>query len=217
MANVAIVYRQERSVSDVGRGYFRRCGSRILHGFEGEMGYFRRMLKERFLVVSTTLPSRASLPMAHSKMGPLLSTSFLSCASESSPWVLRAYQMAPPIWPMSSSMVTPILVMLSQLSPDDCQWRRENGIRLNANVHLGSLFKTRFLTVLVSQGVLDANLAIKIVRSFNVDLCLFRLARNNWLEDFVDGTAQLLPLLAHGPSQGKACLDEAFYQRVASS
>ena len=30
MPNVAIVYRQERSISDVGRGYFRRCGSRIL-------------------------------------------------------------------------------------------------------------------------------------------------------------------------------------------
>src|SRR6266436_6949601 len=95
--------------------------------------------------------------------------------------------------------------------------QRRIGIRLDANVHRRSLFKTHILTVLVSQGVLDANLAIKIVRTFNVDLCLFRLARNNWLEDFVDGTAQLLPLLAHGPSQGKACLDEAFYQRVASS
>ena len=31
--------------------------------------------------------------MAHSKMGPLPSTSFLSWASETSPWVLRAYQM----------------------------------------------------------------------------------------------------------------------------
>ena len=31
MPNIAIVYREERSVSDVGRGYFRRCGSRILH------------------------------------------------------------------------------------------------------------------------------------------------------------------------------------------
>src|SRR6476646_9129848 len=74
------------------------------------------MLKERFLGVSTTLPSRASHPMAHSKMGPFASTSFLSCASESSPWVLRAYQMAPAIWPTSSSMVSPILPMLSQLS-----------------------------------------------------------------------------------------------------
>src|SRR6266853_6278142 len=92
--------------------------------FLGEVDYFRRMLKDRFLGVSTTLPSRASHPMAHSKMGPLPSTSFLSCASESSPWVLRAYQMAPAIWPMSSSMVTPILIILSQLSPDDCHWRR---------------------------------------------------------------------------------------------
>ena len=33
------------------------------------------------LGVSTTLPSRASHPMAHSKMGPLPSTSFLSWAS----------------------------------------------------------------------------------------------------------------------------------------
>src|SRR6266446_10913369 len=93
--------------------------------FAWEMGYFRRMLKWRFVGVITTLPSRASHPMAQSKMGPLPSTSFLSCASESSPWVLRAYQMAPPIWPISSSMVTPILIMLSQLSPDDCEWRRE--------------------------------------------------------------------------------------------
>src|SRR6266851_8586227 len=85
------------------------------------MGYFRRMLKERFLGVSTTLPSRASHPMAHSNMGPLPSTSFFSRASESSPWVLRAYQMAPAIWPMSSSMVRPILIMVAQLSPDDCE------------------------------------------------------------------------------------------------
>jgi len=49
------------------------------------MGYFRRILKERFLGVSTTLPSRASHPMAQSKMEPLPTTSFLSCASESSP------------------------------------------------------------------------------------------------------------------------------------
>src|ERR1700687_3482723 len=84
------------------------------------------MLRERFLGVSTTLPSRASHPMAQSKMEPLPSTSFLSCASESSPWVLRAYQMAPAIWPMSSSMVRPIPIMVSQLSPDDCEWRREN-------------------------------------------------------------------------------------------
>jgi hypothetical protein len=88
-------------------------------GFDGETGYFRRMLKWRFLGVITTLPSRASHPTAHSKMGPLPSTSFLSCASESSPWVLRAYQMAPAIWPMSSSMVNPIFIILSQLSPDD--------------------------------------------------------------------------------------------------
>jgi hypothetical protein len=33
---------------------------------------------------------------------------------------LRAYQMAPAIWPMSSSMVIPILSMVSQLTPDDC-------------------------------------------------------------------------------------------------
>jgi len=59
--------------------------------------------------------------MAQSNMGALPSTSFLSCASESSPWVLRAYQMAPAIWPMSSSMVSPILIMLSHLSPDDCE------------------------------------------------------------------------------------------------
>jgi hypothetical protein len=32
MPNVAIVYRQERSVSDVGRGFFVRSGSRILRG-----------------------------------------------------------------------------------------------------------------------------------------------------------------------------------------
>src|SRR5216683_7496342 len=66
------------------------------------------MLKERFVGVITTLPSRASHPMAQSKIGVLPSTSFLSCASEISPWVLRAYQMAPPIWPMSSSMAAPI-------------------------------------------------------------------------------------------------------------
>jgi len=30
--------------------------------------------------------------MAHSKMGPFASTSFLSCASESSPWVLRTFE-----------------------------------------------------------------------------------------------------------------------------
>ena len=92
--------------------------------------------------------------------------------------------------------------------------QRRIGIGLDANVYLHSLFKTHFLTVLVSQGVLDANLAIKIVRTFNVDLRLFRLARNNWLDDFVDGTRQLLPLFALGPSQGKACLGEAFYQRA---
>src|SRR5713101_943990 len=92
--------------------------------------------------------------------------------------------------------------------------QRRIGIRLDANVHRRSLFKTHILTVLVSQGVLDANLAIKIVRSFNVDLCLFRLARNNWLDDFVDGAVQLLPFLAHGPSPGKAYLGEAFYQRA---
>jgi hypothetical protein len=67
------------------------------------------MLRERFLGVRTTLPS----------------TSFLSWASETSPWVVRAYQMAPAIWPMSSSMVKPILIMVSQLSPDDCHGRRE--------------------------------------------------------------------------------------------
>jgi len=86
-----------------------------------EVGYFRRMLKWRFLGVITTLPSRASHPMAQSKIGALPSTAFLSYASESSPWVLRTYQMAPAIWPMSSSMVNPILSMLSQLSPDDAR------------------------------------------------------------------------------------------------
>src|SRR5216684_822094 len=91
-----------------------RVGRGLCVGFEGETGYFRRMLRERFLWVSTTLPSRDSHPTAHSKMGPLASTNFLSCASESSPWVLRTYQMAPAIWPMSSSMVSPILIMLSQ-------------------------------------------------------------------------------------------------------
>src|SRR6266478_1859973 len=136
------------------------CGSRILRGLmpkspswsglfgfkgvEGKTGYFRRMLKWRFLGVITTLPSRASHPMAHSKMGPFPSTSFLSCASESSPWVLRTYQMAPAIWPMSSSTVTPILIMLSQLSPDDCEWRREkkesglSPLRLSSAVRAGA-------------------------------------------------------------------------------
>ena len=70
--------------------------------FDGEADYFRRMERERFLGVIATLPSRASHPMAQSKMGDLPSTAFLSCASESPPWVLRAYQMAAAIWPMSS-------------------------------------------------------------------------------------------------------------------
>src|SRR6266478_9871156 len=148
------------------------CGSRILRGLmpkspswsglfgfkgvEGKTGYFRRMLKWRFLGVITTLPSRASHPMAHSKMGPFPSTSFLSCASESSPWVLRTYQMAPAIWPMSSSTVTPILIMLSQLSPDDCHWRRErkesglSPLRLSSAVRAGAetdLVRSRILRV----------------------------------------------------------------------
>ena len=41
--------------------------------------------------------------------------------------------------------------------------QRRIGIRLDANVYLRSLCKTHFITVLVSQGVLDANPAIKIV------------------------------------------------------
>jgi hypothetical protein len=110
---------QAEMASTIPRGSFRRSGSRVFRGVRGKTDYFRRMLKERFLGVITTLPSRASHPMAQSKMGPLLSTAFLSCASESSPCVLRAYQMAPAIWPMSSSIVIPILAKLSQLSPDD--------------------------------------------------------------------------------------------------
>ena len=60
-----------------------------------DIGYFRRMLKERLLRVMTILSSRASHPIAHSKMGPFPSTSFLSCASESSPWVIKSVPNGP--------------------------------------------------------------------------------------------------------------------------
>src|SRR5207244_1163045 len=104
-----------------GCGFFRRLGSRILRGCQREMRYFSRMLNERFLWVTTTLPSRASQPIAHSKMGPFPSASFLSCASERSPWVLRACQIAPATWPISSSMVFPILHYLtSKMSGGAC-------------------------------------------------------------------------------------------------
>ena len=95
--------------------------------------------------------------------------------------------------------------------------QRRIGIGLDANVYLHSLFKTHFLTVLVSQGVLDANLAIKIVRTFNVDLRLFRLARNNWLDDLVDGTRQVLPFLAHAPHRVRRALVRHFIKELARS
>ena len=116
---------------------FRRLGSRILRGCQREMRYFSRMLNERFLRVTTTLPSRASQPIAHSKMGPFPSASFLSCASESSPWVLRACQIAPATWPISSSMVFPILHYLTSKMSGGACYPGEEGEEVRSRILRG--------------------------------------------------------------------------------
>ena len=66
-----------------------------------------RMRNDRPAGVITILPSRASQPMAQSKIGGLPFTSFFNCASDNSPLVLSACQRAPAVMPISSCIALP--------------------------------------------------------------------------------------------------------------
>jgi hypothetical protein len=57
--------------------------------------------------VITILSSRASQPIAQSKIGGFPFVAFLSCESDDSPLVPSAFQMAPAAFPISSSIVIP--------------------------------------------------------------------------------------------------------------
>ena len=45
----------------------------------------------------------------------------------------------------------------------------------NRNIDFSAGFESNGLSILVLQGVFNANLFVKIIRTFDRDLCLFRL------------------------------------------
>src|SRR6266403_1389736 len=70
---------------------------------------FSRMRKERFSGVITIWSSRASHPIAQSKVGSFPFTAFFSSLRDRSPLVLSASQIVPAVLPISSSIVIPLL------------------------------------------------------------------------------------------------------------
>src|SRR3989454_8470868 len=68
---------------------------------------FKRMRNERFSGVIAIWFSRASHPIAQSKVGSFPFTVFFSSLRDSSPFVLSASQIAPAVLPISSSIVIP--------------------------------------------------------------------------------------------------------------
>jgi len=68
---------------------------------------FKRIRKERFSGVITIWFSRASYPIAQSKVGSFPFTALFSSLRDCSPLVLSASQIAPAVLPISSSIVIP--------------------------------------------------------------------------------------------------------------
>src|SRR5229473_6788356 len=94
----------------------RGCGSAVFHRennqiYEALVAFacccFKRIRKERFSGVIAIWSSRASHPIAQSKVGSFPFTAFFSSLRDSSPFALSASQIAPAVLPISSSIVIP--------------------------------------------------------------------------------------------------------------
>jgi hypothetical protein len=70
---------------------------------------FKRIRKEPFSGVITIWVSRASHPIAQSKVGSFPFTAFFSSLRDCSPLVLSASQISPAVLPISSSIMVPFL------------------------------------------------------------------------------------------------------------
>ena len=85
-------------------------------GLEGGTGYFRRMLNERFLGLSTTLPSRASHPMAQSSV-----YAYISCLLRS--WDRRSAATGG-IHHGERSPEGELLPVAQDYFPRNCEWAK---------------------------------------------------------------------------------------------
>lgn len=54
-----------------------------------------------------------------------------------------------------------------------------------------TLLELDFLSILIDQGIFDANLFVQIIGAIDSDLCFLRLGGNHRLDDLFDGSSQV--------------------------
>ena len=61
-------------------------------------------------------------------------------------------------------------------------------VRFDRHIYRRTLLESDLFALFILEGVGDTNLTIELLTPFNVDLCLLRFARVNWLDDFLNSS-----------------------------